>query len=572
MSRHFSGKVHVGENRITRKNGITYVYERTTRYDQKSRKTLTISTRLVGKIMHGETKMIPTRHRKPNGFRKAGVLAVRRHVGLTDILEWAGRESCIDQDLEESFSAGDAAKIQSIARYWLGTDGSTLPRLEGWQLMHELPYPHGISEDVYGELFKTLGCNEGGIQGFFMARAGRLSTMPVIAYDSTTISTYSRNQHEARRGFNKARDGLDTIKLLTLYSVKDEEPIAFAKQPGNIPDVISIDNAIMQFKCLGIDSPLVTTDTGYCSEPNLCELCRRNMKFLTLIDTDTKMAGKAVDALRGKLDSMGAVCPFDYHVSGATMTVTHEFSFRRERTRNGIAAGETETFTRRLHLYVFKSNELWEKHEEAFRQKLMELKQLVEQGTTEFTAAARERIEKYLVCSRTGRGGRLHVSFNEDTCAEARKYFGYFVLVSNAPLEVFEALEDYRMRERIEELFQAEKENADGRRPRLWHPDALKGRMFVQFISLCYRCFIMKKIKAMKSALGKEDGQKTEKRLELERKLLNWLKQRSLAQIFDWFDCLEETTVKTPAGARRWTTEAVARDRLFLELLGVAKS
>ena len=33
---------------------------------------------------------------------------------------------------------------------------------------------------------------------------------------------------------------------------------------------------------------------------------------------------------------------------------------------------------------------------------------------------------------------------------------GYFVLVSNAPLDVFEALEDYRMRERIEELFQGD--------------------------------------------------------------------------------------------------------------------
>ena len=72
--------------------------------------------------------------------------------------------------------------------------------------------------------------------------------------------------------------------------------------------------------------------------------------------------------------------------------------------------------------------------------------------------------------------------------------------------------------------------------------------------------------------LGKEDGKKTARRLELEKSLLNWLKQRSLAQIFDWFDCLEETTVKTDAGVRRWTTESVARDRLFLELLGVAKS
>lgn len=572
MARPFSGKPHTGENRITRKNGTTYVYERTTQYNQETGKTMTLSTRLIGKIMPGETEMVPTRHRKPNGCGKKADVATRKHVGLTDILEWAGRESHIDQDVKGSFSAGDAAKILSIARYWLGTDGNTLPRLEGWQLMHELPYPYGISEDVYGELFKSLGCNEGGIQSYFMSRAARLSTRPVIAYDSTTISTDSQNQPEARRGFNKDRDGLDTIKLLTLYSVNDEEPIAYAKQPGNVPDVICIDNAIEQLKCFDIDRPLVTTDTGYCSEQNLCELCRRNMKFLTLVGTDTRMARKAVDSLRKELDSMGAVCPFDYHVSGAMMTIRHEFSFRRERSRNGVAAGDMEKFSRRLYLYAFKSSELRDKHEHAFRQKLMELKQQVEEGGTEFTNAAQERIEKYLVCSRAGRGGRLHVSFNEDACAEAREYFGYFVLVSNTPLAVFEALEDYRMREKIEELFQDEKGNVDGRRPRLWYPDALRGRMFVQFIALCYRCFIMKKIKAVKEILGKEDDQKTVRRLELEKQLLNWLKKRSLAQIFDWFDCQEETTVKTEAGVRRWTTEAVARDRLFLELLGVANS
>ena len=92
--------------------------------------------------------------------------------------------------------------------------------------------------------------------------------------------------------------------------------------------MICIGNAIEQFKCLDIDRPLVTTDTGYCSEANLGELCRRNTKFLTLVDTDVKMARTAVDSLRGELESMGAVCPLDYHVSGAVTTVMHEFSFR----------------------------------------------------------------------------------------------------------------------------------------------------------------------------------------------------------------------------------------------------
>ena len=58
---------------------------------------------------------------------------MRRHTGLTDILEWVGKYSGIDYDVQSSFSEGDAAKILSIARYWIGTSGNTLPRLESWQ-------------------------------------------------------------------------------------------------------------------------------------------------------------------------------------------------------------------------------------------------------------------------------------------------------------------------------------------------------------------------------------------------------------------------------------------------------
>ena len=201
----------------------------------------------------------------------------------------------------------------------------------------------------------------------------------------------------------------------------------------------------------------------------------------------------------------------------------------------------------------------------------MELKQQIEDGMAEFTDTAQKRIEKYLTISRQGRGGRLRVTFNEEECAKAREYLGYFVLAGNTPLDVFEALENYRPRKRIEEFFRDEKQCVDGRRARIWHPDALRGRMFAQFVALGYRCFVIKKIRAVKTLLEKEGERKTKERRKLEKGLLNWVKQRSLAQIFDWSDCLEETTVNTEAGSRRWTTESVARDRLLLELLGVEK-
>ena len=64
-----------------------------------------------------------------------------------------------------------------------------------------------------------------------------------------------------------------------------------------------------------------------------------------------------------------------------------------------------------------------------------------------------------------------------------------------------------------------------------------------------------------------EKEHKTE-RIKAE-KLLNWLENRSLAQILDWFDCIEETTVAGKAGEIRWKTESVERDRYFLSLLGM---
>ena len=58
----------------------------------------------------------------------------------------------------------------SIARYWIGYGGNTLPRLESWQVMHPLPYCEAITEDVYGKLFKDVGHNEEGVQHYFSAR------------------------------------------------------------------------------------------------------------------------------------------------------------------------------------------------------------------------------------------------------------------------------------------------------------------------------------------------------------------------------------------------------------------
>ncbi|MFV0435815.1 MAG: transposase, partial [Desulfopila sp.] len=92
---------------------------------------------------------------------------------------------------------------------------------------------------------------------------------------------------------------------------------------------------------------------------------------------------------------------------------------------------------------------------------------------------------------------------------------------------------------------------------------------FTQFVSLGYHCFLTKKIKQVQNMLSEKETGKPKSLLKLEKDLKNWLAQRSLTQILDWFDCIETTQVQTAAGRYRWSTESVARDRLFLSYLGV---
>ena len=76
MPRPFFGKVHTSQCLQKRPSGITYVYDRTTRYDKDKQKTITVKTKLIGKILPDNDEMVPTRPKKPKG-RFANIIILK---------------------------------------------------------------------------------------------------------------------------------------------------------------------------------------------------------------------------------------------------------------------------------------------------------------------------------------------------------------------------------------------------------------------------------------------------------------------------------------------------------------
>ena len=103
-------------------------------------------------------------------------------------------------------------------------------------------------------------------------------------------------------------------------------------------------------------------------------------------------------------------------------------------------------FSRRLYVHIYYSPDNEAKKELSFRKNLIELKTQVEAGNVDFTKSAQKKIEKFLICSKKGRGGHMKISFNDKAITEEKRFFGYFALVSNQTMDTFTALENYRLR------------------------------------------------------------------------------------------------------------------------------
>lgn len=576
-----SGQIKTSVIKKPQKNGDTYILERRTIYDPEKKYTKVLSTKLIAKIPKGSEIPVPTRPKRGKNSipdtKTQIVTAKRNHIGMMDIIGHIGSTSGIDNAIYSSTDLATAQKVISLARYLLATNGQSFPGILTWQYNHPLPYEDGITEDVYHNLFVRLGTDESLQQSFFKHRCASLSASDALAYDASTISTYSENQNEARYGFNKAHDSLKTIKLLTLYSIESRQPVAFTKQPGNLPDVTSITNAINQLSALGVNTTEIITDNGYYSEQNFAELLLAGFDFITLAKTSVKWIRPEIDKQREALDGFKSVCPFDPSTHGVSVLLMHDFEKKRKYAshKSGAQKGDAETFTRRIYLNIYFNHSRQSADKAAFEADLFELKTLLESGTpvNELSDLSQAKVKKYFSIKKWG--GKTAVVPNNKAIADANKYHGYFVLVSNKEKDPFECLRKYRKRETIESFFEAGKQHADGNRVRVWNTDTLRGRMFVQFVSLCYYEYLNEEIRKLKKSLGKENGNvahDTKAVLNNESKLKSWLCNTPLYLQLQWFDTVERVDISEKLKSRRWTTEITSRDELYLQKLGVTIS
>ena len=145
----------------------------------------------------------------------------------------------------------------------------------------KLAYPRTFRYD----LFHELGLDESGSQSLFreLARtAGNDGTAGHRIRFNLALRLRQRPETVRATRLQQDGDGLDIYKIITFYSLDSGLPVSFELQPGNIPDVISLVNAVPRAKAYGLKNPEFCLDIGFFSKENVLRFLRKNFKFTIL--------------------------------------------------------------------------------------------------------------------------------------------------------------------------------------------------------------------------------------------------------------------------------------------------
>ena len=259
-------------------NGVEYVYEDQSVWDKEKRYS-THKRKYIGKMVDGvfvpnkryqlEQELEEEKKRGP----KPNIKTSRLFGGATYLFDQLGEQLGIRDDLKTCFPK-QWKQILSVAYFLVLEQNNSFSRFPKWAKTHEHPYGKELSSQRLSELLG--GITEEQKQEFFRRQIKRRSETEYLAYDTTSISSYSQVLKQVKYGHNKEDKILPQINLAMVYGEESRLPVYYRKLAGNISDVKTITQLLRQLDQMRMTKVRLVKDRGFYSRAKINELMKKH--------------------------------------------------------------------------------------------------------------------------------------------------------------------------------------------------------------------------------------------------------------------------------------------------------
>ncbi len=472
-----------------KRSGITYAYESVSYWD-KSKQQSRSKRKLIGRVVGDQREIIPTDGRGRKNTEEIGPVKkgrppatgnTRYFYGATYLLDMIGEKLGIMQDLKQCMPT-TYQQVLSIAYYLILEDASPLYRFEKWSNLHKHPYTKNITSQRSSEFFASI--TEEAKREFFRLQGKRRTEKEYWAYDITSISSYSECLKQVQYGRNKDGDSLPQVNLALVFGEESNLPFYYRKLAGNIPDSKTLKHLLTSLDILGFSKVKLVMDRGFYSEANINALLHAHRKFLISVKMSLTFVRRELDVIYSEFRTFES---YSEKYELYCHTVQSEWHYTQYRPYKKDTLSES----RRIYVHYYYNIERAAEDEKAFDRKLSTLHQELVSGNR---LPEHEKLyKKYFETKTTPKRG-TKATVNKDAVLEAKRYYGFFALLTNEAMDAITALELYRNKDLVEKAFGNLKERLNLRRTLVSSEQSLDGKLFVQFVALIYLSYIKKQM------------------------------------------------------------------------------
>ena len=463
-------QVDIPEHGIAYKkvSGKTYVYYVTASYRNKKGQP-TCDRSSIGRLDEISGKLIPNRNYYEIYLKQpAPVSKGIYHFGVNYAFENISEELGLTKLLKRYFPEYHS-EIMTMAQYML-EEGNVMYYLDDYTESHKTAINETMSDSKGSKVFSSL--REEDMLLFFSEWMKRKKNNEYIAYDVTSFSSYGNSIEELEWGYNRDKERMPQINMGMYYGEETGLPLYYRIYPGSISDKAHLkymveDNALINGKKMRF-----VMDRGFYSAENLKFLTEKGYRFVIALPGSLRYCGELIKKYRNEIVNR----------SETMLGVGLPYGKSYETTELG--------FRMKVHLYYDPDKAAQESR--AFYE-LLE-RQENDLKTMEKPPDRNLHYDKYFFINRS-KDGKLGYIRNHKAIDEQLNKCGFFLIAeTDFKKTTVEILNIYRNRDVVEKSFDNLKNGIDMKRLHCHNYETLKGKVFVSFVALVIRSYMLQKL------------------------------------------------------------------------------
>jgi transposase len=158
-----------------------------------------------------------------------------------------------------------------------------------------------LSSQRISELLQVL--DENSQMNFYRQWASLRQEREYLAFDITSISSYSELIEQVEHGYNRDKEDLPQINLAMLFGEETKLPVFCRTYLGSIHDVSTLTNMVKFIDTINMERMHLVMDKGFYSEKGVASLLEKRTKFSIGVPFTTALVKDAVNAVRQEISN-----------------------------------------------------------------------------------------------------------------------------------------------------------------------------------------------------------------------------------------------------------------------------